>query len=344
MADKQISQLPEASSITTTDLFVLEQSGAAKKLLGSTLQAWLLAMADGHGGIADIAYTSPVAPSLDGTLTITLADGTTDSFTITNGADGTDGTDGTNGATFTPSVSEAGVISWTNDGDLPNPQTVNIKGPSGDDGVSSYAYVKWSSEEPDSDSDMGDLPDVWMGIYVGTSSTAPTHYTDYEWYKVKGETGEPGADGEPITAVERTGGDGSPGTDDTYTFYVGDDAVGTAIIHNGSDGIGTVNSVNQIGVDAGTNNITLTAADVNAPKIPLHITSDTFSSFPKKLENPNITSTMRVVECVWSNPSAITGAVSWTTSDGDQNNQPNIVLSGTMNGQTSVDLILIETT
>ena len=38
------------------------------------------------------------------------------------------------GTTFTPSVSEAGVISWTNDGGLENPTPVNIKGPRGDQG------------------------------------------------------------------------------------------------------------------------------------------------------------------------------------------------------------------
>ena len=38
------------------------------------------------------------------------------------------------GATFTPSVSAAGVISWTNDGGLPNPESVNIKGPQGETG------------------------------------------------------------------------------------------------------------------------------------------------------------------------------------------------------------------
>lgn len=43
-----------------------------------------------------------------------------------------DGTDGVNGVTFTPDVDAAGNISWTNDGDLPNPQTRNIKGPKGD--------------------------------------------------------------------------------------------------------------------------------------------------------------------------------------------------------------------
>lgn len=41
---------------------------------------------------------------------------------------------GQNGATFTPSVSEDGVISWENDRELPNPDPVNIKGPKGDPG------------------------------------------------------------------------------------------------------------------------------------------------------------------------------------------------------------------
>ena len=42
---------------------------------------------------------------------------------------------GDNGATFTPSVSTSGVISWTNDKGLSNPATVSIKGPKGDAGA-----------------------------------------------------------------------------------------------------------------------------------------------------------------------------------------------------------------
>lgn len=41
---------------------------------------------------------------------------------------------GQNGATFIPSVSTEGVISWTNDRELPNPAPVNIKGAKGDKG------------------------------------------------------------------------------------------------------------------------------------------------------------------------------------------------------------------
>ena len=45
------------------------------------------------------------------------------------GTGGGGGGSGENGATFTPSVDDDGNLSWTNDKELPNPKTVNIKGP-----------------------------------------------------------------------------------------------------------------------------------------------------------------------------------------------------------------------
>lgn len=44
------------------------------------------------------------------------------------------GPDGKTGTTFTPAVSQDGELSWTNDGDKPNPEKVNIKGPIGPQG------------------------------------------------------------------------------------------------------------------------------------------------------------------------------------------------------------------
>ena len=85
MADKTISQLPEATQVDNADLFVLEQTGVAKKLTGQTLIADLATALDGHGGISDITYTAPVAPSLDGTMTITMADNTVYTLTVSNG-------------------------------------------------------------------------------------------------------------------------------------------------------------------------------------------------------------------------------------------------------------------
>ena len=49
------------------------------------------------------------------------------------------GATGESGATFTPSVSEAGVISWTNDKGLANPSPVNIKGATGATGATGAA-------------------------------------------------------------------------------------------------------------------------------------------------------------------------------------------------------------
>ncbi|MBP3378430.1 MAG: collagen-like protein, partial [Clostridia bacterium] len=47
---------------------------------------------------------------------------------------GGSGAAGNAGVTYTPSVSEDGVISWTNNGGLSNPEPVNIMGPRGADG------------------------------------------------------------------------------------------------------------------------------------------------------------------------------------------------------------------
>lgn len=51
------------------------------------------------------------------------------------GANGADGAQGPAGTTFTPAVSADGVLSWTNDGELENPDPVNIKGPQGPQGA-----------------------------------------------------------------------------------------------------------------------------------------------------------------------------------------------------------------
>ena len=48
--------------------------------------------------------------------------------------DGDKGDTGPAGPFFTPSVSNGGVISWTNNGGLDNPPSINIKGPKGDTG------------------------------------------------------------------------------------------------------------------------------------------------------------------------------------------------------------------
>lgn len=86
MADKTIQSLPAASlPLSGTELFVIEQSGAASNISADDLKNEYVALLNGHGGINDITYTPPVAPSLDGTLTITMADTTQYNVTIHNG-------------------------------------------------------------------------------------------------------------------------------------------------------------------------------------------------------------------------------------------------------------------
>lgn len=59
-------------------------------------------------------------------------------------------------------------------------------GAAGTDGTSYYVWIKWSAAQPDSDDDISDTPNDYMGIYSGPSSTAPTAWNAYTWYKVKG--------------------------------------------------------------------------------------------------------------------------------------------------------------
>ena len=92
MADKSIGELIAATQITESDLFVLEQSGTAKKLTGQIFVTWLTHYADGHGGIQSLEKTSTTGtnPVVD-TYTITYADATTSQFTVTNGKKGDTG-------------------------------------------------------------------------------------------------------------------------------------------------------------------------------------------------------------------------------------------------------------
>ena len=52
------------------------------------------------------------------------------------------------GVVFVPNVSDDGILSWTNNGNLPNPEPVNIKGKDGADG---YTPVKGTDYWTDAD-------------------------------------------------------------------------------------------------------------------------------------------------------------------------------------------------
>ena len=67
-------------------------------------------------------------------------------------------------------------------------------GSNGRDGVSSYIYRKYSDNA--NGSPMSDNSNLkYIGIYTGTSATAPTTPTSYTWSKIKGEDGAQGVPG-----------------------------------------------------------------------------------------------------------------------------------------------------
>ena len=120
-----VSPIVTVASITGGHRITITDADGAK-----TVDVMDGADGDDGRGIASIAKTGTAG--LVDTYTITYTDDTTSTFAVTNGQKGDPGDDG---VTFTPTVSEAGVISWTNDGGRTNPQPVNIKGPQGDDYV-----------------------------------------------------------------------------------------------------------------------------------------------------------------------------------------------------------------
>lgn len=81
----------------------------------------------------------------------------------TEWADPPGGDGGENGATFTPSVSPAGVISWTNDKGLENPDPVNIKGPAGPTGPQGPAYTLTAADKAEIVDDVLDALPTWTG-------------------------------------------------------------------------------------------------------------------------------------------------------------------------------------
>ena len=184
MADRPISELTAVTTVNSTDEFVLQQSNRAMKLTGQVLLNWLATALAGHGGISTIAKTGTDVTT--DTYTITFADQTTSTFTVTNGRGiSSIAKTGTSGLTDTYTVTY-------NDNTTSTFTVTN--GAKGDKGDNSYVHFMYSANRPSSDAEMHLTADNWIGIYSGNSSTAPTSYTAYTWFEMKGEKGDTGDD------------------------------------------------------------------------------------------------------------------------------------------------------
>lgn len=275
MADKAISELVSAEQITATDMFVLEQNGTAKKLTGQVLLNWLTAAADGHGGIQ--SYDLLKTEGLVKTYRFTLADQSYMDIQVTDGR-------GINSVTKTGTsgLVDTYRISY-NDGSTGTFTVTN--GAKGDKGDNAYLWVKYASQQPTASShSFGDLPDDWIGVYWGTSATAPTDWQQYKWFKIKGEKGDTG---EPATLVSsvityQTGTSGTviPSgswseniptvpqgqflwTREVTQFNTGEPITKYSVSRFGMDGSGAVSTVAGVSPDA-SGNVPLSADNIKA--------------------------------------------------------------------------------
>lgn len=93
-----------------------------------------------------------------------------------DGAPGKDGTNGRDGVTFTPSMSDDGDLSWSNDGGLANPATVNIKGPKGETGARGPAGADGAKGDTGPQGPQGEQGP--QGVQ-GVAGKTPVKGTDY---------------------------------------------------------------------------------------------------------------------------------------------------------------------
>lgn len=156
-------------------------------------------------------------------------------------------------------------------------------GDKGDKGDNSYIWIRYTGQKPtESSHSFGTTPDDWMGIYAGNSATAPTDYTDYSWFKIKGEKGATG-DAATVKSKSVTYQVGSSGTTapsgswlqavppvpqgqflwtkTDVTFNTGDTITWYSVSRMGIDGTGAVSTV--CGVDPDSNgNVALTGTQI----------------------------------------------------------------------------------
>lgn len=116
-------------------------------------------------GVGISSISAPSTVGLEDTYTINLSDGSTSSFTVTNGASVSSIT--LNGTTITFANDDGNTI------DLPVPTL----------------RIRYSVTQPDDDNDVITTPSNYMGVAWALDS-AVLHYTDYSWFKIKGETGD----------------------------------------------------------------------------------------------------------------------------------------------------------
>lgn len=97
------------------------------------------------------------------------------------------GVGGRDGVTFTPSMNDNGDLSWSNDGGLENPKTINLMGPQGPKGADGAQGATGPKGDPGEQGPQG-----LQGLRGATGATGPQG--------PKGEKGDTGPQGPAGTA------------------------------------------------------------------------------------------------------------------------------------------------
>lgn len=227
MADKTVGELPRASTVTTTDLFVLEQAGQAKSLTGQVLINDLATALDGHGGIKSITLND------DYTLTFIMSDDTEVQTTSVRGATGAKGDKGMDGRAITSvaKISTSGLV-----------DTYKIS--FSDNTSTNFTVTNGSSIKSIAKTATSGLTDTYtVTLTDGTTST----------FNVKNGNG--------IASITLQSGTHAAGTTDTYKITFDNGEFTTFSVYNGMNGSGSVVSVNTKSPDA-SGNVTLTGDDI----------------------------------------------------------------------------------
>lgn len=187
---------------------------------------------DGTDG-TDGTSVSFSTQSIQGGTRVFLEDGThSSSFDVMDGTDGEDIT-----ITDVSVISAGTQVTFSDDTVIVIPN--GLTGPQGLPGVNGRnVFVKYADAQPTQDSDMKDLPSAFMGVYSGTATTAPSTYTDYLWYQIKGTKGDTGSQGpagvspslssEPISGGHRVSMTDAEGTT-TFDVMDGENAAAATV-------------------------------------------------------------------------------------------------------------------
>lgn len=274
MADKRISDLTAAIAVQTSDLFVLEQTGTAKKLTGAILGDWLVSLADGHGGVKSFAlYSTTGTNPVINTYRMTFADDSYFDIAISDGVKGDTGAQ-------TNVYIKYSAVQPTQDSDMtdtPSPWMGIYAGLAATAPTAYGDYAWYQIKGAQGDTGNG-IQSVSLYQSVGATDTYRVTFTDGTYttftvtngssiqsiaktstsgltdtYTVTLTNGSTSTftvnNGKGISSFTMVSGSHAAGTTDVYRITFNDGDTADISVYNGANGLGSVSTVSGIQAD-----------------------------------------------------------------------------------------------